>query len=111
SRRTRPPRGGGPAGGGAPGPPPEDNPPPFAGVGVLELVQSVQRRQRRLRHGSTPSLDVGITNPVPWRARGCLRAWRGAPRNPASPAPPPRSPPPWASRAPPLAPARPPRPP
>src|SRR5262249_14984532 len=82
---------------------PDEKHPPLAGVGFLELVQPVRRRQRRLRHGSTPSLDVGITNPVPWRARGCLRAWRGAPRTPASPAPARRCRPPWRCRRPPTA--------
>src|SRR6516164_10963028 len=37
---------------------PNEKHPPLAGVGFLDLVQSVRRRQRRPRHGSTPSLDV-----------------------------------------------------
>src|SRR5215468_5451361 len=40
---------------------PDEKHPPLAGMSFLELVQSVQRRQRRLQHGSAPSLDVLVT--------------------------------------------------
>src|SRR6516164_1205068 len=91
---------------------PDEKHPPLAGVSFLELVQPVQRRQRRqrrLRHGSTPSLDVLVMRRH-WRARGRVRAWRGAPRNPASPAPARRCRRPWRCRRPPTARARRPRP-
>src|SRR5215813_4001030 len=69
---------------------PDEKHPPLAGVRFLELVQAVRRRQRRLRHGSTPFLGILVMRrhrSASCRARGCLRAWRGAPRSRASPAP------------------------
>src|SRR5262245_38950949 len=92
---------------------PDEKNPPLAGVSFLDLVQPGQRRQRRRRHGSTPSLDVLVTRrhwPARWRARDCVRAWPGAPRTPASPAPARRCQPPWRCRRPPPARARRPRP-
>src|SRR6266404_428175 len=92
---------------------PDEKHPPLAGMSFLELVQPVRRRQRRLRHGSTPSLDVLVTRrhwPARRRARDRVRAWRGAPRTAASPAPARRCRPPSRCRRPPTARARRPRP-
>src|SRR5260221_14574468 len=46
---------------------PDEKHPPLAGMSFLELVQPVRRRQRRLRHGAAPSLDL-LVPPPPWPA-------------------------------------------
>src|SRR2546429_193233 len=89
------------AGGRPPGFLPNKKTPPFAGVGFLELIQSVRRRQRRLRHGSTPSLDVLVTRrhwPARWRGRDPGWGLRGAPRTSVAPGARRRCRPPWRSR-------------
>src|SRR5262249_58686928 len=71
---------------------PDEKNPPLAGVSFLDLVQPGQRRQRRRRHGSTPSLDGLVTRrhlPARWRGRGCPCAFADAPPHPAAPPPPP----------------------